>query len=355
MAHTKSSDIRYQVIDRCLRGERGASTELMMKRINRELEYRGFLPVTSPNTIRKDLNHIGANYQVEILTEKSGRNIRYRYADADMSIYKSALSDEDMIQLTQAMSLLERFEGLKQLDWLNGILDRLRLSVNIPAHRAPVVGFDDCSQLRGREYFSELMSAIWNRMVLRVEYRPYRSERIKVHIISPCYLKEYNRRWFLLGMTGHHTTPTVLAFDRIESVTPMPEEAYREAEGMDFNDGYFRDIVGVTRHWDMEPEDVTLLVSNDRLPYLLTKPIHHSQEIVEAGERVTLLRLHLIPNVELAQMLLSYGADVTVLESDALRQYMRDTLEAMKGNYDELEHLLASSDEVTDSDQFTEY
>lgn len=52
MPNTKSSDIRYKVLDRCLR-RGGYSTSELMKEVNKELEFHGFQRVTSLNTIGK--------------------------------------------------------------------------------------------------------------------------------------------------------------------------------------------------------------------------------------------------------------------------------------------------------------
>ncbi len=334
MASTKSSDIRFQVLDRCLRAG-GYSTSQLAEAVNRELELRGYPIVMALNTIRKDLDHIAANYPVVIEQEHCGRSVTYHYAERDMSIYKVGLSDEEVLQFSQALSILSHFEGMPQMDWLNTALRRLRLSVNIESDGQPIVGFDDCRRLQGRQYFSQFISAITHRTVLQIEYLKFGNDTPKTIIISPCYLKEHSRRWFLLGMTAKYDHPIVLAFDRIASFTALPDENYRPAEGIDFNNGYFKDIVGVTRFHDQEPEEVLLEVDNRRLQYIITKPIHDSQEVIETGEFSSIIRLFLIPNVELAQFILSYGSAVTVLSPDYYRDYIYEQIENMMSNYEE--------------------
>lgn len=232
---------------------------------------------------------------------------------------------------------MSRFEGMPQMDWLRHAVNRLRLSVNIELDGKPIVGFDDCRRLQGRQYFSELLSAISNKTVLSIEYQKYGADKPKTIILSPCYLKEHSRRWFLLGMTARGETPLVLAFDRIEAISALPDEPYRTADGIDFNNGYFKDIVGVTRFQDQEPEEVLLEVDNQRLPYITTKPIHDSQEVIETGAYTSIVRLFVIPNVELAQFILSYGPAVTVLSPDYYREYIQEQILYMMSNYDDTE------------------
>lgn len=336
MAKTKNSDIRFQVLDYYLqRGE--YSLAYLHKAVNKELEARGYSRVTASNTIRNDMDYLSANYDVEVVEIRSGRNISYTYAEEGMSIYKPRLSKDDRLQISQALSILSRFEGMPQMEWMDNTLQRLRLSIDTEGDKAPIVGFDDCRRLQGRQYFTPFVSAISNRTVLKIDYLKYGADQPKAIIISPCYLKEHSRRWFLLGMTQYSDHPIVLAFDRIVSFTPLPDEAYRPADGFDFNNEYFRDIVGVTRFHDQSPEEVLIEVDNDRLPYITTKPIHDSQEVVETGDYTSLLRLFVIPNVELVQFILSYGQAVKVISPDYLRDEVIGHIEGMMFNYDLLE------------------
>ena len=311
---------------------------MLAEAVNRELELRGYPKVTALNTIRKDLDHLSANYPIVIEQVQHGRNVTYQYSERDMSIYNVGLTDEETLEFSQALAILSRFEGMPQMEWLSHAISRLRLSVNIESDGKPIVGFDDCRRLQGRQYFSELLSAISSKTVLKIEYVKYGADAPKTIIISPCYLKEHSRRWFLLGMTGRSDSPIVLAFDRIASVARLPDECYRGADGIDFNNGYFKDIVGVTRFPDCEPEEVLLEVDNQRLQYITTKPIHDSQEVIETGEYTSIVRLFLIPNVELAQFILSYGPAVTVLSPAYYRDYILEQIEFMLSNYDEAEY-----------------
>lgn len=335
MANTKSSDIRFQVLDRCLKRE-ALSTEELREAVNRELEARGFPLITSSNTVRNDISHMVSNHDVEVEEVRVGRTVKYRYADRNMSIYKVSLNDNDLIQLLQGISILSRFDGLPQLGSIKETLQRLQLSLDIQANAVPVVGFDDCARLQGRQFFSTLLKAITGKTVLEIEYCKYFDENSKKFIVSPCYLKEHSRRWFVLGMTPKYDNPMVLALDRIVSIRELPDQPFKEAVGFDFNDGFFNNIVGVTRDWNRQPEEIIIEVENIRLPYLLTKPIHSTQEVVEEREDSALLRLFVVPNVELCQILLSYGSYVRVLSPESVRDYMTQEIEFMCENYEEL-------------------
>jgi hypothetical protein len=44
-------------------------------------------------------------------------------------------------------------------------------------------------------------------------------------------------------------------------------------------DDYFKDIVGVTRPTDATVENIEIKIDVERAPYLLSKPLHHSQVV----------------------------------------------------------------------------
>ena len=82
---------------------------------------------------------------------------------------------------------------------------------------------------------------------------------------------------------------------------------------------YFKDIIGVTNHSENPVEDIILLFSKERAPYVISKKIHESQEIVEKKkDGTTIIRLHVKQNFELKSFILSHGSDVTVLEPTSL-------------------------------------
>ena len=145
------------------------------------------------------------------------------------------------------MAILSQFEGMPQMEWLNSFMERFKLSLNIDPNGKRVVGFDENKYLVGREHFSRLLSAICNKEVLKILYKSFKDDTIKIMIVHPYYIKEYNNRWFLLGMTEGFDTISTIAFDRIERIESMEGMSYRTNETVDFNDDYFTDMIGVTK------------------------------------------------------------------------------------------------------------
>lgn len=333
MPNTKRSDIRYKVLDRCLR-RGGYSTSALMNEVNKELEIHGFSKVTALNTIRQDMDYIASsNPDIVIEDKRVGRNVTYSYRDPESSIFKLPFNDDELAQLTQCMAILSKFEGTPQMEWMQTFIERVKLSLNIDVDGRKVVGFDECRYLRGKDYFSTLLSAICNKKVLAIAYKSFRRGSEKEVILHPYFIKEYNKRWFLLGREHGFNSISHLAFDRIERIAPLSGVSYIENTKYDFNDDYFSDIVGVTKYLEYSPIKIGLWVSEALYPYIQTKPLHGSQKLKRVCADGCELEIEVRPNYELEQLILSYGEGLRVLYPVSLRDRIKERLVTSLENY----------------------
>lgn len=334
MPNTKSSDIRYKVLDRCLR-RGGYSTSELMNEVNKELELQGFPTVSALNTIRQDMDYIGSSYpDINIVDKKVGRNVTYSYENPESSIFKLPFNDDELAQLSQCMAILSRFEGTPQMEWIHTFIERFKLSLNIDVDGRQVVGFDECRFLRGKDYFATLLSAICNKRVIAIGYKSFQRGSIKEVLLHPYFIKEYNNRWFLLGKEHGFDSISHLAFDRIESISIVTGVSYIENDKYDFNDEYFSDIVGVTKHLEIEPQKIRLWVSPTLYPYVKTKPLHETQKLKQSDATGYEIEIEVRPNYELEQLILSYGEGMSVLTPSDLRDKIRSRLKQSIHNYD---------------------
>ena len=87
----------------------------------------------------------------------------------------------------------------------------------------------------------------------------------------------------------------------------------------------FEDIVGVST--PDEPgnlEHVRLKFDENRYPYIVSKPIHHSQTIVDDREHI--IQIDVRPNKELKSMIFSFCPQVEVLSSSCSTNTKRSIL-----------------------------
>ena len=97
---------------------------------------------------------------------------------------------------------------------------------------------------------------------------------------------------------------------------------------------YFEDIIGVTLPKDNKIRKVSFKVSVDNAKYLITKPIHASQNIIESTSEFVVFEISVIPNFELESVLLSLGDQLEVIGPEALRQKISERVEQMQKLYE---------------------
>lgn len=330
MAQTKNALIRQQVIDRCLSSPRYYSVKDLMEKCNVALEEAGYKPVTSKVTILKDLSDIERDFpDAVIVKRKIGRNVYYEYQDKSFSIYNIPLNDNEMAQLTQTISILSRFEGMPNFDWVDDLIERFKSTLNIPTMRDTIVAFDENFDLVGRNWFSQLFSAIASQQALKIRYKPFDKPE-KTYLFHPYLLKQYNNRWFLFGCVDGFTSPTNFPLDRIKEIKPAGIP-YKSNPGIDFNE-YFEDMIGVSRRSN-EATKIQIKVDNWRFHYIETKPLHGTQRVIRRDDDGVVIQIEVIINPELLQLLLSYGSSITVLEPQELQRTILEESEKISQKY----------------------
>ncbi len=326
MPNSKRSEVRIKVIDRCLSDRRRRYTTAMIFELcNEELIRKDFQPVSSMNSIRADMDQIQRVYAgADIESTREGRNIYYRYADPSFSIFKIPLRPDEIIQLTQTLRLLQRFKGMPQFDWVDEISERLGFSIKIDSGDTDeIVGFDENLDLEGMSNFTPLFNAIVDKQPLLLTYKSFRQETETTLVVHPYYIKQYNKRWFLIAWNAEQHFLANFAFDRIIGIDEA-HVPFRPAN-IDFFD-YFDDMIGVSKDLRTEPQLVKLWVSVNSWPYVKTKPLHGTQHIVKVDEKGAIITIDVYLNYELEQVLMSYGENIEVLEPLAFRERMRQRL-----------------------------
>lgn len=332
----KNKTRRFQVLDRCFADQhRMYFVEDLQEACRKALANAGMeRPDVSRRTILNDIVEMETNseFNVELLAPEQsryGKRRFYRYANPHFSIWKIDLNEEQLSQLKSILLMLRQFDNFPQYDSIEDIIRQLEKKYKFSLGDSEgIMSFEANNNMEAMQYISRLFSAIINKEVLRITYQPF-GKHERTQVTHPYYLKQYNRRWFLFGLTqdGEHESITNFALDRILSIETT-NEPYHESE-QDWTE-FFYDLMGVTQSKD-EPEKIELEFSYERMPYVQSKPIHSSQRIIDkAGGRV---QIEVKPTKELYQRLLSFGSDVEVISPETVRRRMQMEIEKMQYKY----------------------
>ena len=127
-----------------------------------------------------------------------------------------------------------------------------------------------------------------------------------------------------MAYNAEYNSITNFALDRILDLVIVENVQFIQNENIDFEE-YFKDVIGVTiPKPEVTKQRILLQFSEKQYPYVASKPMHHSQEIVNSEERTIAIEVR--PNYELEQQILSFGPDVEVLAPDNYREYIREKI-----------------------------
>jgi predicted DNA-binding transcriptional regulator YafY len=334
MPTNKNALLRYQILDRCFSDfTRKYEIDDLVDKVNDAL-YDLYGTEVSIRQIRDDIKYMRdrVTYDAPIKAyQYDGKKCYYRYEDRDFSIFNNALSVEEVSKLRSTIEMLARFRDGSKNAWLEEVISNLEYRFGVKGSGENVVSFEQNEQLRGLEFLGELIDSAIHHQPLRILYRSYYGIEHNT-IVHPYHIKQFNNRWFLLGLeeTDNGNRLTNKALDRIVKFSRANVSFIPNTE-VDFRE-YFKDIVGVTvpKEHPMA-EKVVLKFDAARFPYIVSKPIHPSQEVI--SEEDCTLQISVRPNKELESRIFSYGPQVEVLEPEWLRQQIEEKIEETLKKY----------------------
>jgi len=208
------------------------------------------------------------------------------------------------------------------------IIDALKISSNLSNHlilekRKPL----------GTTNMNFLIHAIKNRNEIRFSYSKYWPEELvdTQRKVQPLALKEARYRWYLVAKDLKDNRIKTFGLDRMSKL----EIATSKFElPKNFNpEEIFRYSFGIINEDDKEPQKIVLSFSFEEGKYIKSLPLHHSQKELINEDKEYRIELLLNPTYDFVMELLSFGAEVKVLEPESLKKEMIKKLEATLKRY----------------------
>jgi len=333
MPLNKEALIRYRVINRCLVDSKYVSKARLIRACEEALDIA---PI-GERTIDQDIHdmredtRLGFHAPIKHSREKNG----YYYEDPDYSIDKIPLNEEELEALSFASTMLEQYKHIDLFTTFTGAVQKIVDAVNIrrmlkTEPSSPFIQFESVPEMKGSEYLMEIIEAIRDKRVLEIRHKRFDSEKAYLHIVHPYLLKEYRNRWYLIGLNDDIEQIRTYGLDRIQEISENREIEFFDA-GFDPAE-YFKSAIGIIAP-ETSPQEVLLKFTKDQGQYVITQPIHESQEIVEETDTHVIISLHIIPTFELVSLILGWGAEVEVMEPKGLRERIKMIIKGMQELY----------------------
>ncbi|MBL0315885.1 MAG: WYL domain-containing protein [Flavobacteriales bacterium] len=334
MPINKHALIRYKTIDQCLQNRfRKWTLEDLMEACSDALyEYEGITKGISRRSIQLDIQtmrseKLGYNAPIAVTDKKY-----YSYSDRNYSITNIPLTGHDMETLNNALSLLKQFKGFSYFEELGVMLNKLEDKVaHVSNKGVSAIHFERNDQLKGLHMIDPIHRNIIDKNAIELQYQSYKAQEPSTFVVYPYMLKEYRNRWFLLAATAKMNVAT-FALDRIHATKALEKVPYKKSP-IDIHT-FYDEMVGVTRSVNERPVEVVFWVTKEHAPYILTKPIHHTQKILKTEEDGLVISLRVIHNLELERELIGFGAHIKVLGPRRLKSRIKQVLKETIARYE---------------------
>jgi len=329
MPSNKNAYIRHRFIDSLLRDNNHVKTDEIIDK----LYERHDISVGS-TTINKDIRDMQLELHAPI--EYCNQKRAYYYPDDVDDIFPSIeLKDDELNALLFYTKSIAHYKNIGIFKDFTNAIDKVIDAVKIEASQQKAsnkisIQPENFPKFKGSDLIPEIIAGFDTNCKFNFKYKKHNSEEVKNHIITPILLKEYDHLWYLIGKIEGKEFVTIFALDRIFD---FGLTGIRCEEILDFNaEKYFNHAFGISVP-DGEVEEVVLEFDSWRGKYLISSPIHKTQQLVKKENDKLTFSFQLIPFHELHSKILSYGSSVKVLEPESLRLKIQEILHKTLENY----------------------
>ena len=194
----------------------------------------------------------------------------------------------------------------------------------------------------GHKYLTTVMQAMEEGRELEITYGKYSSSFLETLHVQPFAVKEYERRWYLVGSCNERATGgdnsdmdswRVYGLDRIVSMKETGI-SFKMPKGFDV-DSLFSESFGIFfPRKGQKSVTVRFKAPEEEARYLRDLPLHHSQAEEGLGpDGQTVFRLRVIPDRNLVMEFCKLAGRVEVIEPEDVRSAVRDELGKGYDNY----------------------
>ncbi len=335
MIASKNAVLRYRIIDRCIRSTAFPFPSKQELREACEEELYGSVSSSHicDSTIEKDLFAMRNEHDAPIKFSRANKG--YYYEDANYSIDEIPLNDKDVDAIKMAANVLYQFKNsslFKNFDFaISKILDRVNISDNINDEEIEnFVQFEKVNKIQGSEYLETLLEAIKNKKKVQFAYQSFSASEKKLRRVHPYLLKEYRHRWYLIGKNELKNVVQTYGLDRLDELQ-MLEDSFTMDNSFD-PDLFFKYSLGITANVG-HPEKIKIETEELLSKYLLSQPLHLSQEYHGEVNGKHVFTYFLLPTYELRTQLLGFGDEVKVIEPLSLAKTLKEICENVIQKY----------------------
>ncbi len=169
----------------------------------------------------------------------------------------------------------------------------------------------------GHRHLTSVMEAMTESREIIIEYQKYTSEEASTYTLRPYAVKEFAKRWYIIGYCIERDDLRVYGLDRVKSLE-VTEKTFRMPSGFDVEETF------ATSFGIYIPEGpgqtITFRTSPTEARFLRDLPIHPSQQETASDDDSVTFSIFVYPNRALIMEFCKYGSRIEVLSPAPLRR-----------------------------------
>jgi len=326
MPISKNAFARYLVIDRCIRNtmKKYPNPELLLYKLAAEGHH------ISKAQLDKDIRTLKDDLNAPIQFDKMHKGYMYT---SDFSLDGLRIAEEEKWIIDIAEASVKLFgDGIDEE--FSKISSKIQTGSRNSDHNeysgARYIQIELSNSKKGYVFLRPIYQSIIERNAMVLEYAKFGGVS-ETRLVSPILLKQYANRWYMLAFQHNKEKTLVFALDRIIAIHPSLEKYHHDKQ---FNaEAYFKYSFGIIQKFDETPSVVALQIQGASINYIVSLPLHHSQQIIQHEQEKVIISLEVFITQELVMKILSYGSDVKVLSPQILVDTVTVEIQKMQSLY----------------------
>ncbi len=329
MPVNKNALLRFRIIDSCLTNpqRRYPAIEFIIQKIEEQLEVN-----ISASLFSKDIQQMKKIYGAPIKYDRNRSG--YYYTEPDFSIKEFPLTHDEIEALDFSTALFHQLKGTRLFQQfenaINKVIEGYRISKILGRSERQILQVEEPLKEETTDWLEQILKAIVEGKAICMKYKGFGKEE-KEHELSPYLLKEYRNRWYVVGFSNRSQHVLTFALDRIKNISGCKSSYVADAKF--HSEDFFKYSLGITQVHDAIPQIVLLSFSLSQAQYIISQPLHHSQEVILQNEKEVQVKIQLYITQELIMTILSYGSNVQVIQPALLKKDIKETIKKMNMMY----------------------
>lgn len=182
----------------------------------------------------------------------------------------------------------------------------------------------------GHRHLTTIMEAMTENHELVIDYCKYTSSDASSYTVRPYAVKEFAKRWYMIGWCIERDGLRVYGMDRITGLK-VTGRSFRMPKKFDI-DELFATSFGIYIP-ENRAETITFRVPETEARFIRDLPLHPSQKEISHKNGYVTFEIFVCPNKALIMEFCKYGSRIEILSPEHLRAEVAQELHAAAGLY----------------------